>query len=204
MNRKRKNKKSEQGGKNIILADILAKNLLDAREESREAMDYNKGMLAYAQILNDISRNGTLAEKIEAEITLQERDLEHAESIGSVRLVREAKAAMVDFKAGLVVYDRLTRDPKQYRNYAEGFMTKHRLLNGVPKDELHNVLKSQISRETIRDSSRHNTTGEEALVAARKVLIAAILDDYTRVQEVVVGGGEPPEGTVRSRFNRAK
>ena len=76
-------------------------------------------------------------------------------------------------------------------------MTRRATSDGIPKDEMHKVLKSQNSREAQRDASRHNTAGEEALVKARKVLLASIARDYKYVQGVVLAGGEPPQGTIR-------
>ena len=97
----------------------------------------------------------------------------------------------------MVVYDRLTTEPEEYRRYAAGFMPRSKTPDGIPKDEMHKVLKSQNSREAQRDASRHNTAGEGALVKARKVLLASIARDYKYVQGVVLAGGEPPVGTVR-------
>ncbi len=103
-----------------------------------------------------------------------------------------------------MVYELLTTEPKRYRIFAKGFMQKNRLPGGIPKDEFHKVLKSQISREAMLDSSRHNTTGEEALFNARMILLSAIIKDYLSVQETVIGGGDPPEGAARIGFRRAK
>ncbi len=197
MSRTKKDKSFANLAKRIALSDYLSNQLLRTREETREAAEYNQNLKNYAQFIGDIAAKGTLADKIEAEIALQERDLLHAENTGNPVHIKEAEAARIDFRAGLVVYDRLAGNPQQYREYAEGFMQKNRFSGGVPKDEFHNVLKSQNSREAMRDGSRHNTAGEEALVKARKILLAAILEDYTRAQEIVIGGGEPPKGTAR-------
>jgi hypothetical protein len=175
--------------------DIVSYKLKQIVELTREAQNYNEGMIEYAQVIESIIKTGTLAEKIETEQALQERD--RLSATGNPKLVEEAEAAIVNFKAGMVVYDRLTTEPEEYRKYAAGFAPRHKTSGGIPKDEMHYILKSQLSREEQRDASRHNTPGEEALVKAREALLASILRDYQHVQEIVLAGGAPPPEAVR-------
>ncbi len=177
-------RKSPSQSEKITMADTFAEKLKQAASQTREAQDYNRGMIKYAQLIHSIIKKGTLAEKIETEQALQERDRVNAGD--NPKLLKEAEDAIVNFRAGMVVYDRLTTEPAEYRKYAAGFMPKHKTPDGIPKDEMRNVLKSQNSRESQRDSSRHNTEGEEALVAARRALIASILRDYTTLQKTVL------------------
>lgn len=191
-----KRKPSPTIAEKITRADAVAETAKRVAGQTREAQNYDAAMCKYAQTIRTIIEKGTLAEKVEVERTLLERDLFNAND--DPRLVKEAEEAIANFKAGMVVYDRLTTEPEEYRKYADGFMPKHRTPEGVPKDEMHNVLRSQNSRESQRDSSRHNTDGEEALVAVRKVLLAAIERGYAHIQETVLAGGEPPEGAARN------
>jgi hypothetical protein len=188
-------KSSSANAAKIARADVVADKLKQVAGLTPEAQNYERGMIEYAQIIKSTIEKGTLAEKIDVERALLERDLLSA--AGNPKLLKEAEEAIANFTAGMVVYDRLTTEPAEYRKYAAGFMPKHKMPGGIPKDELHEVLKNQNSREAQRDASRHNTEGEEALVKARKALLASIAHDYKYVQGVVLAGGDPPQGTIR-------
>ncbi len=88
MNQMKKDNRPRQLTQRIYRADLLVNELLKSREQSREAREYNAGMSAYANIIEDIARHGALAEKIEAEIALQERDFDNARQAGNPRLER--------------------------------------------------------------------------------------------------------------------
>ena len=188
-------KSSSGNAAKIARADAVADKLKQVAGLTPEAHNYERGMIEYAQIIKSTIETGTLAEKIDVERALLERDLLSAAD--NPKLLKEAEEAIANFTAGMVVYDRLTTEPEEYRRYAAGFMPRSKTSDGIPKDEMHKVLKSQNSREAQRDASRHNTAGEEALVKARKVLLASIARDYKHVQGVVLAGGEPPQGTIR-------
>ncbi len=80
---------------NIALADALADKLKHAAEQTPEARGYNRAMINYANIVKSVTKTGTLAEKIEVERALLERDLLNAGADQKLR--KEAESAIANF-----------------------------------------------------------------------------------------------------------
>ncbi len=180
----------------IAHTDDIAHSLQIAHNQSREARNYNQALLKYAEIITAIAETGTLGDKMDAEIALQARDLRKAQDM-KPEFVKQAQDGIANFKAALLVYDKLTARPAEYRRHAEEFLPKEKP-HGIPVDSMRKALASQNSREGNRDTSVNDLPGEEALFAARKALLSAIAREYKQVQEIVMAGGNPPPGSKRS------
>lgn len=178
-------------------AETIAMFMKKAIELSREAQDYDNAMLNYAGVIAAVAETGTLGEKMDAAIALQNQDLRKATDKGKPAFIQQANDAIANFNAALNIYDKLTANPVWYREYAAGFLPKNRH-DGLPNDELLQALASQNSREGNRDTSINNLPGEEALFNARRSLLAAIMREYKQVQKIVLAGGAPPSGSERN------
>ena len=185
-------------GERIEHAETISLVTKKALEQSREALDYDTAMYNYAAVVINVTKNGTLGEKVDAAIALQDQDLRKATDKNRPEYIQQATDAITNFNATLRIFDKLTTDPEWYREYAAGFLPKNKR-NGIPYDEFLQALASQNSREGSRDTSIDSMPGEDALYAARKSLLAAIVRDYGRTQETVLAGGDPPSGSGRTR-----
>lgn len=179
----------------IAHTDDIAYSLQIAHNQSREAQNYNQALLKYAEIINAIAKTGTLGDKINAEIALQARDLRKAQDM-KPEFVKQAQDGIANFKAALLVYDKLTANPAEYRQHAEEFLPKEKP-QGLPVDSMRKALASQNSREGNRDKSINDLPGEDALFTARKSLLSAIIREYKKVQKIVLAGDAPPSGSER-------
>ncbi len=191
-------RKKRTPGERIAHAQTISLFAKKSLEQSREALDYDTAMRNYADIVADVTKTGTLGEKVDVAIALQHQDLRKALDKDRPEYIQQANEALANFDAALHIFDKLTADPAWYREYAAGFLPKNRR-HGLPYDEFLQALASQNSREGGRDTSIHSMPGEEALYDARRILIADLMRHYGTVQESVLAGGEPPEGSERTK-----
>lgn len=157
----------------------------EKRKRSRAQQTVNAACSAEAEVIFAIIRNGTLDEKIALECKLQQRDLEkYAKSPAELKGVEQG---IRDMMAGLAAYVILTEAPEEYKKYAATYTDRNRdAKRGIPKDGMRYALASQITRLQNRQSLQLSEE-EKILLTARRALLDAVQNEYSDIQENVIG-----------------
>lgn len=163
----------------------------EKRSRSQAQKAVNMACSAEAEVIMDIARNGSLAEKVALEHRLQQRDLEkYATSEKEVKSVRQG---LKDLKAGMVAYATLVERPEEYRKQASGYTDRNRDTKlDVPKDGMRYMLASQITRLQNRLSLQLSDE-EKVLLVARRALLDSMVEEYSAMQTGTLHGDGQPE-----------
>lgn len=146
----------------------------------------NQVCAAEAALIRKIADARNLDEMIGLESRLQSNDLEkYARSESDVQNVQQG---LTDWQRGINSYNTLKHKPKQYRETSEEFTDRNRDKRlDVPKDGMRYALASQMTRLQNRRSLQL-TDEERELLSVRRILINAILQEYSSLQKTVVHG----------------
>ena len=158
----------------------------DRRTRSHIQITVNRACVAEAKAIKAVVSEGSLAEKIELECQLQQRDLQ--KYAASPADEKKIKQGLKDMEAGLASYADLTERPRAYKKQASHYTDRNRDAKlDVPKDGMRYAIASQITRLQNRQSLQLSDE-EKNLLAARRALVHAIQEDYSSLQQEVVHG----------------
>lgn len=153
----------------------------ETRADSRPQKLVKNACTMEAASIGTVIAARNLDEMIALELRLQTNDREkYARSTSEIKGVEQGLA---DLQSGIHMYTILTTNPDRYREIAKGFTASNRDKRlGVPKDGMRYALASQRTRLQNRHSLQLSEE-EKILLTARRALIAALIDDYSLLQQ---------------------
>ncbi len=137
-----------------------------------------------AEIINRIAASRNLDEMIALELRLQRNDLE--EYAHSPKDRKNVEQGLADLECGMHAYDTLKTNPGQYRESAKSYTDSNRDKRlDVPKDGMRYAMGSQTTRLQNRQSLQLSEE-EKEILAARRALVASIIEEYSLLQKAAM------------------
>lgn len=155
-------------------------------ENSKPKTLVNATCKAEMEVIRKIIASRNLEEMIALELRLQRTDLE--KDARSARDKKNVEQGLADLQSGILAYNALKFNPKQYKEAAKTYTERNRDTRlDVPKDGMRYALTSQMTRLQNRRSLQLSDE-EQNLLTVRRNLINAIREEYSLLQEKVVHG----------------
>jgi hypothetical protein len=158
-----------------------------AREKSKARQGYLAGLKYNTAIILAIARQGTLEECLDVVDGALRHDLEY---LVKTEARREAiRQHIKNFHEARNNLDALRNRPAEYRRQAAGYIDDYKIGRVIPKDGMHEALRSYAGHLKSRDS-QYLAPEETAFIAAQEDLAAEIAKRYIALQRKVLGRGK--------------
>lgn len=149
------------------------------RDQCAEQLEYLASVKESAARIRDIAANGTMEECLDTVDAILKHDLEHMAKTDAQE--KSFRQVLKDFRQGRNNYDLLKNDPDQYRRLAAGYVDRNKIGGILPKDGMHDSLRSCAGLLTARQSALL-VAEEDDLLAAQNELVSEITERYTKMQ----------------------